>query len=163
MRSTNSLFSTLMLLMSLLIPSSVAFSPSTTRSLSSASLRDTTTTSTSIRAAEDSSPEDPKDVIGKTIQIKGDVNGGYVRTCIRNEASQFRRLIGTMSPPSDDDTATIYVEGKRKMVDGFVRWCQKGTAKVGLSQTLEVVSATEEVPTGLYDGFYVKMVSEDEE
>ena len=47
------------------------------------------------------------------------------------------------------------------MVDGFVRWCQKGTEKVGLSQKLEVVSSTEEVPTGLYDGFYVK-VDEDE-
>lgn len=42
------------------------------------------------------------------------------------------------------------------MVDGFVRWCEKGTAKVGLSQKLEVVDTTEEVPTGLYDGFYVK-------
>ena len=43
------------------------------------------------------------------------------------------------------------------MVDGFVRWCAKGTAKIGLSQTLELVETVEEVPTGLYDGFYAKM------
>mmetsp|Transcript_17174 Transcript_17174/g.32515 ORF Transcript_17174/g.32515 Transcript_17174/m.32515 type:complete len:155 (-) Transcript_17174:182-646(-) len=103
------------------------------------------------------SSENPEEVIGKTIIVKGDVNGGYVRTCIKNEASNFRRLIGTMSPPGDDNTATIYVEGKRKMVEGFVRWCSKGTAKVGLSQKLELVEANDEVPTGLYDGFYVKL------
>lgn len=103
------------------------------------------------------SSENPDEVIGKTIVVKGDVNGGYVRTCIKNEASKFRRLIGTMSPPAEDNTATIYVEGKRKMVDGFVRWCAKGTAKIGLSQRLELVEAIDEVPTGLYDGFYVKI------
>ena len=43
------------------------------------------------------------------------------------------------------------------MVDGFVRWCAKGTAKVGLSQKLELVEANDEVPTGLYDGFYLKI------
>lgn len=48
------------------------------------------------------------------------------------------------------------------MVDGFVRWCQKGSAKVGLSQKLELLEATDEVPTGLYDGFYVKMEADSE-
>ena len=43
------------------------------------------------------------------------------------------------------------------MVDGFVRWCAKGTEKIGLSQELEVVEVVDEVPTGLYDGFYVKL------
>jgi hypothetical protein len=43
------------------------------------------------------------------------------------------------------------------MVDGFVRWCAKGTTKIGLSQRLELVEAIDEVPTGLYDGFYVKI------
>jgi len=46
------------------------------------------------------------------------------------------------------------------MVDGFVRWCKKGTEKVGLSQILEVEKVVEEVPTGLYDGFYVKIEEE---
>ena len=54
----------------------------------------------------------------------------------------------------------LSVQGKRKMVDGFVRWCAKGTQKIGLSQTLELVEAIDEVPTGLYDGFYVKMPEE---
>lgn len=39
------------------------------------------------------------------------------------------------------------------MVDGFVRWCQKGD--VGLSQKTTVESIHEEEPTGLYDEFYV--------
>mmetsp|Transcript_26082 Transcript_26082/g.38596 ORF Transcript_26082/g.38596 Transcript_26082/m.38596 type:complete len:150 (+) Transcript_26082:95-544(+) len=139
-----------MLLVGLLVSSSVnAFapvSPSTSRF------------TTSIYATP--SDLDPQEIIGTTISVKGDVNGGYLRSCIKNEASQFRRLIGTMSPPGDDNTATIYVEGKRKMVDGFVRWCKKGTEKVGLSQILEVEKVVEEVPTGLYDGFYVKIEEE---
>ena len=59
-----------------------------------------------------------------------------------------------MSPPDDTDTAEIYIEGKRKMVEGFIRWCERGN--VGLSQKATVVKVEEEEPTGLYDGFYVK-------
>ena len=40
------------------------------------------------------------------------------------------------------------------MVDGFIRWCEKGD--VGLSQRASVTDIKEEEPTGLYDGFYVK-------
>lgn len=46
------------------------------------------------------------------------------------------------------------------MVDGFVRWVKRG--KVGLSQVTTVTNVIEEEPTGLYDGFYVKL-TEDEE
>jgi acylphosphatase len=59
-----------------------------------------------------------------------------------------------MTPPDDTDEAEVYVEGKRKMVEGFIRWCQKGD--VGLNQKSTVVAVVEEEPTGLYDGFYVK-------
>ena len=44
-------------------------------------------------------------------------------------------------------------QGKRKMIDGFVRWCQRGD--VGLSQAITVESVEEEDPTGLLDDFYV--------
>jgi acylphosphatase len=112
-------------------------------------------------SAAETTVEDPGDIIGRTIIVKGDVNGGYIRTCIKNEAGNFRRLIGTMSPPdTGSDTATIYVEGKRKMVDGFVRWCERGSKKVGLSQSLDVVETSDEVPTGLYDGFYLRTLEE---
>ena len=52
------------------------------------------------------------------------------------------------------DSLTSVVQGKKKMVDGFIRWCQKGD--VGLSQQASVTDISEEEPTGLYDGFYVK-------
>eukprot|EP00541_Cyclophora_tenuis_P010494 CAMPEP_0116577780 /NCGR_PEP_ID=MMETSP0397-20121206/21334_1 /TAXON_ID=216820 /ORGANISM="Cyclophora tenuis, Strain ECT3854" /LENGTH=61 /DNA_ID=CAMNT_0004107083 /DNA_START=34 /DNA_END=219 /DNA_ORIENTATION=- len=60
-----------------------------------------------------------------------------------------------MTPPDDGNEAEIYVEGKRKMVDSFVRWCQRGN--IGLSQVISVKEVGEEIPTGLYDEFYVKM------
>ena len=42
------------------------------------------------------------------------------------------------------------------MIDGFIRWCQKGDKSVGLSQRLTVKEVIDEEPTGLYDGFYVR-------
>jgi hypothetical protein len=45
-------------------------------------------------------------------------------------------------------------QGKRKLVDGFVRWLSRGN--VGLNQQASVTDVKEEDPTGLYDGFYVK-------
>jgi acylphosphatase len=134
-----------------------SFAPSTLTTTTTTTAATTTTTLNLARKPK--TPEEiarGAEIIGKRIILKGDVNGGYVRTCIQNEASRFRRLIGTMSPPEDSDTAEIYVEGKRKNVEGFMRWCNKGTAKVGLSQKMEIVSETDETPTGLYDDFYVK-------
>jgi hypothetical protein len=40
------------------------------------------------------------------------------------------------------------------MIDGFIRWCEKGD--VGLNQNSSVVNVKEEEPTGLFDDFYVK-------
>lgn len=71
------------------------------------------------------------------------------------KAGRFRRLVGTMTPPDESiEGAEIYVEGSRKMVDGFIRWCQR--ADIGLSQKLIVEEVIEEEPTGLYEDFYVK-------
>lgn len=62
-----------------------------------------------------------------------------------------------MSPPDESsDTAEIYVEGKKQMVEGFVRWCQRGSSAVGLNQQITVQEVVDEEPTGLYDGFYAK-------
>lgn len=62
-----------------------------------------------------------------------------------------------MSPPDDStDTAEIYVEGKKKLVDGFVRWCQRGTKNVGLNQITTVSEIIDASPVGLYDEFYVQ-------
>lgn len=63
-----------------------------------------------------------------------------------------------MTPPDETDEAEIYVEGKRRQVDGFVRWCKKGDP--GLSQVVKVLDVIEEEPTGLYDGFYCKVRGE---
>lgn len=59
-----------------------------------------------------------------------------------------------MSPPDDFKKAEIYVEGKQKMVEGFVRWCER--SKVGLGQSVLVESIVDEEPTGLYEMFYAK-------
>ncbi|KAG7353709.1 acylphosphatase [Nitzschia inconspicua] len=97
---------------------------------------------------------DPNEIVARRIVVEGDVQGGYYRSCVLNEAGRFRRLTGTMSPPDDSKTAEIYVEGKRKMVDGFVRWCKR--SNIGLSQVVKVTEITEADPTGLYDSFYCK-------
>eukprot|EP00956_Cyclotella_meneghiniana_P005757 scaffold7460_cov64-Cyclotella_meneghiniana.AAC.1 len=57
-----------------------------------------------------------------------------------------------MTPPDGGDRAEIYVEGKRKMIESFIRWCKRGD--VGLSQTIKVADVVEEFPTGMYDDFY---------
>ena len=99
--------------------------------------------------------EDPNEFIAKRLIVSGNVQGGYVRACIVNEASRFRRLVGTMTDPdTSSETAEIYVEGKRKLVDGFVRWCNRGN--VGLSQVMKVLDVIDEEPTGLYESFYCK-------
>jgi acylphosphatase len=59
-----------------------------------------------------------------------------------------------MTPPDDTDQAEIYVEGKKKMVDGFIRWCEKKD-NVGLNQITKVKEIIEEEPTGLYEEFYI--------
>ena len=75
-------------------------------------------------AADDSTGGDPNEIVGKRIIVTGDVNGGYLRTCISNEAGKFRRLLGTMSPPDDGEEAEIYVEVSctpaRKIVAGHL-------------------------------------------
>lgn len=109
----------------------------------------------SSQIAAEASDSDPNDIIARRVIVEGDVQGGYYRSCVRNEAGRFRRLSGTMSPPDDSGKAEIYVEGKRKMLEGFLRWCQK--SDVGLSQQITVSEILEEDPTGLYDDFYVKI------
>jgi len=105
-------------------------------------------------SADGNADDDPDEIITASIKVSGDV-GGYYRACVLNEAGKFRGLVGTMSPPDDRREAEIYVEGKRKKVDGFVRWCKR--SKVGLSQLSqvdEVVLGDE--PLGLYDDFYCR-------
>lgn len=99
------------------------------------------------------------ELVARRIIVSGDVHGGYYRSCVLNEAGRFRRLVGTMSLPDGSDTAEIYVEGKRTMVDGFERWCRRGN--VGLSQVTSIKDVIEEEPTGLYEAFYVQTRPED--
>jgi len=102
--------------------------------------------------------EGPEDLVACRITVSGDVHGGYYRACVLNEAGKFRRLSGRMSDPDDTDTAEIYVEGKRKMVEGFVRWCHLSGKKVALNQKITVTSVLyDDEPTGLYDAFYCRI------
>jgi acylphosphatase len=94
------------------------------------------------------------EIVARRVIVQGDVQGGYYRSCVLNEAGKFRRLVGTMSPPDDTDEAEIYVEGKRHLVEGFVRWCRR--SKVGMNQLVAVKDVLEEEPTGMYEGFYAQ-------
>jgi hypothetical protein len=85
---------------------------------SSQNIRDTTSTyrissaysTTSLYATSDGGA-DQAELIARRIVVVGDVNGGYYRSCVKNEGSRFRNLVGTMTPPDDNDSrAEIYVE-----------------------------------------------------
>jgi hypothetical protein len=135
----------------------------------------------SAASSDGTSAQSSDELIARRITVVGDV-GGYYRACVINEvrcgvfvimlstlvfssssrrldwllihqASRFRRLVGTMSPPDGvTKKAEIYVEGKRDKVEGFVRWCER--SKVGLGQSIRVECVVDEEPTGLYEGFY---------
>ncbi|KAL3775173.1 hypothetical protein HJC23_005762 [Cyclotella cryptica] len=123
-------------------------------------------TSSRLAMTSDAADLDPNEAIARRIVVTGDVCGGYYRSCVTNEvtstthvafrrvvAKRFRNLKGTMSPPDESRRAEIYVEGKRKSVESFIRWCRRGD--VGLSQSIKVEQVVEEFPTGIYDDFNV--------
>lgn len=148
------------------MPTTMAFSLTRTTKLTRVIGTTTTTTRLAMIASDatkssseimpkEGEEEDDDELVAKRLIVSGDVQGGYVRACVLNEAGRFRRLVGTMTDPDrTSDKAEIYVEGKRKLVDGFVRWCQRG--KIGLSQKLQVLEVIDEEPTGLYESFYCK-------
>eukprot|EP00984_Skeletonema_dohrnii_P030012 scaffold21084_cov78-Skeletonema_dohrnii-CCMP3373.AAC.1 len=111
----------------------------------------------SARYAAASSTEgggDPSEVIARKITVCGDVDGGYYRSCVKNEIEVDIILTTRFSFKSSWHNKHREVDsGRRKMVDGFVRWCERGN--VGLSQRITVESVKVEDPTGLYDDFYV--------
>lgn len=81
------------------------------RSSSSSAFHSTSSysTTTSLYATSDDGA-DQAELIARRIVVVGDVNGGYYRSCVKNEGSRFRNLVGTMTPPDDNDRAEIYVE-----------------------------------------------------
>ena len=58
----------------------------------------------------ESTSGDPSELIARRIVVTGDVNGGYYRSCVKNEGSRFRKLVGSMTDPDDSERAEIYVE-----------------------------------------------------
>lgn len=70
-------------------------------------------TSNTLKLSEEAAAGGQEDVIARRIIVQGAVQGGYYRACVLNEAGRFRRLVGTMTPPNDTDTAEIYVEVRR--------------------------------------------------
>ena len=73
---------------------------------------------TALYASDSSSPNhyrestsgDASELIARRIVVTGDVNGGYYRSCVKNEGSRFRKLVGSMTDPDDSERAEIYVE-----------------------------------------------------
>ena len=135
----------------------VALCASTTRAFLAAPSSPSVVTSShpSMSLSATSNSEEDDDIVARRIVVAGDVQGGYYRACVLNEARRFRRLVGNMTPPDGSDRAEIYIEGKKKMVEGFVRWAQRGGKAIGLSQVVKVESVLEEPPNGLLDDFYV--------
>lgn len=83
---------------------------SSTYRISSAFHSTAYSTQTSLYATSDGGA-DQAELIARRIVVVGDVNGGYYRSCVKNEGSRFRNLVGTMTPPDDNDSrAEIYVE-----------------------------------------------------
>lgn len=71
------------LILCLLVAISHGFTPSFGLSRVSSHFSSTS----KIDTAESVDSSDDNEIIGMTITVKGDVNGGYTRTCIRNEVS----------------------------------------------------------------------------
>ena len=81
-----------------------------------------------------SSPPSPLFCVSCKITVSGEVQGGFYKAQVKNEATAFRSLSGSIiNLPSGD--AEIYVEGTKKSIEGFVRWCGKSP---GLTKTVEV-------------------------
>jgi len=92
------------------------------------------------------------EIVSCNLLVKGEVQGGYYRASVKNEVSNFRSLVGTLTE-NDDGTTSIYVEGKKKVIEGFIRWCGKSP---GLTKTVEVANIEwGESQVGLFDGFYM--------
>ena len=109
-----------------LIALSAAFSPAFVTRYYSKTLRESSH-STILRAAAD-------DKVSCKITVSGEVQGGYYRASIKNEAVNFRSLTGTLQELETGDTV-ITAEGPKKALEGFIRWCGKSP---GLTQTVEV-------------------------
>eukprot|EP00986_Skeletonema_menzelii_P014835 scaffold10375_cov123-Skeletonema_menzelii.AAC.7 len=69
-----------------------------------------TTTTRHAASSSSSAGGDPNEIIARKIIVCGDVDGGYYRSCVKNEGGRFRKLIGTMTPPDDSKRAEILIE-----------------------------------------------------
>ena len=75
--------------LAMLVSGSAGFSAFVSQSSRFNSRQVTSTTFLEANADDSSSnnSNDPAQIVGRRIIVKGDVNGGYVRTCIQNEVS----------------------------------------------------------------------------
>ncbi|GMH62678.1 hypothetical protein TrVE_jg13951 [Triparma verrucosa] len=79
--------------------------------------------------------------------------GGYFRARAHSEASKFRSLTGSLT--FTDDCHMIVVEGSKKKIEGFIRWCKKGEGMGGLYDGSDVEVEWGEFE-GIWDDFYVQ-------
>lgn len=105
---------------------------------------------------------DPSDTNQAEIYVE--VRLKNVSHCFQNyhQILLLRREISNHSPFVFNFVYLNYffalLKGKRKLVEGFVRWCHRSDKKVGLNQKIDVINVSyDEEPTGLYDAFYCQI------
>ncbi|GMI02873.1 hypothetical protein TrLO_g14079 [Triparma laevis f. longispina] len=87
-----------------------------------------------------------------TLTIKGEA-GGYFRARAHSEASKFRSLTGSLT--FTPESHKIVVEGSKKKIEGFIRWCRKGEGMGGLYDGGQVDVEWSDFE-GIWDDFYVQ-------
>jgi len=65
--------------------------------------------------------------------LQGDtVATAFFANQCRREMTQFRGLKGSIAPGAEPKTVVVVAEGKRKKLESFVSWCQRGPADLAL-------------------------------
>jgi acylphosphatase len=147
------LFALLLLLWAVLSPAhTAAFVYSTAAGASGRgvarahNVRSQGSTASKLSLAASGGTTDGDELAEAKIIVKGQAYGGYFRAHARNEAHFNRKLCGALQ--EFPDRTEIVVEGKRKAIDSFVRWCRKGP---GLAQRIEDVQVNFSDYTGIFD------------
>lgn len=86
-------------------------------------------------ACSPNAPPLDADFVQCRITIAGHTSGKYYVAQARNEATNFRKLTGKLS--DSPGRCEMIVEGKKKQIEGFLRWCRKGAGLGGVAGSVD--------------------------